>query len=273
MEREYNQNLAKIQQQMNQREQEHLLALQNKQETLNAMVEAKKLADDMAAENQRLLQAEKIKNRQDPFLPSSSAANAATCTQRFTKNKSPPKQKEHPLHRGLAQCQLHLPATNAVLAANPPLAPLSGGFRPAPSKIPKTEVLRRINGAEGGEMDWSGIDFDTWVRLRQMDVDAMRAARPAKPFSSGSPLDYALHIANFERVTNKPTASSKDKIKELVYWFSEVTQTRTSPLQSLSWNGCTKDRRILSLPSSKAFSEAIPSNRTTTTATSSYMRH
>ena len=161
MEREYNQNLAKIQQQMNQREQEHLLALQNKQETLNAMVEAKKLADNMAAENQRLLQAEKIKNRQDPFLPSSSAANAATCTQRFTKNKSPPKQKEHPLHRGLAQCQLHLPATNAGLAANPPLAPLSGGFRPAPSKIPKTEVLRRINGAENR----NGL---VWNRLRHV---------------------------------------------------------------------------------------------------------
>ena len=53
-----------------------------------------------------------------------------------------------------------------------------------------------------------------------MDVDAMRAARPAKPFASGSALDYALHVANFERVTNKPTASSKDKIEELAYWFS-----------------------------------------------------
>ena len=43
----------------------------------------------------------------------------------------------------------------------------------------------------------------------------MRAARPAKPFASGSALDYALHVANFERVTNRPTSSSKDKIEEM----------------------------------------------------------
>ena len=220
MEKEYNARLAEFQRQLNQREKEMLQQLNDKQQTLNAMVEAKQQSDAVAAETQRQLNAEKMRQKADVFLPSSTPANDPTTLNRFNKKKSPPKApKEHHLNQGLNHRQLHSPAVTAGLTGHLPFAPTSSGNGVNAAANPTTDFIRRMDTADYENMDWSGVAPDTWLRIRQMDLDAMRAARPAKPFSTGSPLDYAIHIANFERVTNKATARSRDKLEELSYWF------------------------------------------------------
>ena len=221
MEKEYNARLADFQRQLNQREQEMVQQLNQKQETLNAMVEAKRQADAVVAETQRQLYAVKTQKKADNFLPSSTPANDPTTLNRFSKKKSPPRaQKEHQLNQDLNHRQLHSPAATAGLPGHLLQAPQSVGSGVNTVNNSASDFIRRMDNADYENMDWSGVAPDTWLRIRQMDVDAMRAARPAKPFSSGSPMDYALHIANFERVTNKATASSRDKLEELTYWFA-----------------------------------------------------
>ena len=221
IEKEFNARLAECQRQMNLREQEMAQQLNQKQETLNAMVEAKRQADAAVAETQRLLNAEKTRRKTDNFLPSSTPANDPTTLNRFSKKKSPPKaQMEHQLNQDLNHRQLHSPAATAGLFGHRLQAPLSNGSGVNTARNPTSDFIRRMDNADYENMDWTGVAPDTWLRIRQMDVDAMRAARPAKPFSSGSPMDYALHISNFERVTNKATASSRDKLEELIYWFA-----------------------------------------------------
>ena len=221
MEKEYHARLAEIQAKVNQREQEMMQQLNQKQATLNEMVEAKRQADANVAEVQRQLMAEKTRRSSDILLPSSTPANDPTTLHKFSKKKSPPKaQKEHPLNQCLNHRQLHSPAATAGLSGNRPQVPSSNDNGMNAAGNPTSDFIRRMDNADYENMDWAGVSTDTWLRIRQMDVDAMRAARPAKPFSTGSSLDYALHIANFERVTNKATASSRDKIEELVYWFA-----------------------------------------------------
>ena len=221
MEKEYHARLAEIQAKVNQREQEMIQQLNQKQATLNEMVEAKRQADANVAEVQRQLMAEKTRRSSDILLPSSTPANDPTTLHKFSKKKSPPKaQKEHPLNQCLNHRQLHSPAATAGLSGNRPQVPSSNDNGMNAAGNPTSDFIRRMDNADYENMDWAGVSTDTWLRIRQMDVDAMRAARPAKPFSTGSSLDYALHIANFERVTNKATASSRDKIEELVYWFA-----------------------------------------------------
>ena len=221
MEKEFHARLADFQRQLNQREQEMLQQLNQKQTTLNEMTEAKRQSDAGVAELQRQLMAAKARRNADVLLPSSTPANDPTTLNKFMKKKSPPKaQKEHPLNQDLNRRQLHSPAATAALPGHLLHAPSSNDNGVKAAQNPTSDFIRRMDNADYENMDWTGVAPDTWLRIRQMDVDAMRAARPAKPFSTGSSLDYAIHIANFERVTNKATASSRDKLEELTYWFS-----------------------------------------------------
>ena len=221
MEKEFHARLAEFQRQLNQREQEMLQQLNLKQTMLNEMTEAKRQSDAGVAELQRQLMAEKTRRSADTLLPSSTPANDPTTLNKFMKKKSPPKaKKEHPLNQGLNHRQLHSPAATAGLPSHLLNVPSSNDNGVKVARNPAPDFIRRMENADYENMDWTGVAPDTWLRIRQMDVDAMRAARPAKPFSTGSSLDYALHIANFERVTNRATANSRDKLEELIYWFS-----------------------------------------------------
>ena len=54
----------------------------------------------------------------------------------------------------------------------------------APSAM---DFIRRFRDAKGGEIDWDGVSYDTYVRVRDMDFDKVEKARPSKPFINGSP--------------------------------------------------------------------------------------
>ena len=86
----------------------------------------------------------------------------------------------------------------------------------APSAL---DFIQRFRNAKGGEIDWSGVNYDTYVRVREMDFDKVEKARPSKPFVNGSPLEYARYMSKFDSTTNRPTFGSKDKLDELALWF------------------------------------------------------
>ena len=72
----------------------------------------------------------------------------------------------------------------------------------APSAL---DFIQRFRDAKGGEIDWSGVNYDTYVRVRDMDFDKVEKARPSKPFVNGTPLEYARYLSKFESTTNRPT--------------------------------------------------------------------
>ena len=152
----------------------------------------------------------------DNFLPSSTAANNPASAQRQRKSTSSPKTVgTHPLHAAIDQRQRSVELMD--IAANETSMPsrISVG-KEAPSAL---DFIQRFRNAKGGEIDWSGVNYDTYVRVREMDFDKVEKARPSKPFVNGSPLEYARYMSKFDSTTNRPTFGSKDKLDELALWF------------------------------------------------------
>jgi len=54
---------------------------------------------------------------------------------------------------------------------------------------------------------------------RAYQIESMKNARPAKPFSSDDPIEYTFHMSMFEEATNQSTITSQDKLREMIYWF------------------------------------------------------
>ena len=117
------------------------------------------------------------------------------------------------------------------IAANETSVPSGISGKEAPSAL---DFIQRFRDAKGGEIDWSGVSYDTYVRVRDMDFDKVEKARPSKPFINGSPLEYARYMSKFESTTNRPTFGSKDKLDELALWFGgdahHIISTYISPL-------------------------------------------
>ena len=117
------------------------------------------------------------------------------------------------------------------IAENETSVPSGISGKEAPSAL---DFIQRFRDAKGGEIDWSGVNYDTYVRVRDMDFDKVEKARPSKPFVNGSPLEYARYMSKFESTTNRPTFGSKDKLDELALWFGgdahHIISTYISPL-------------------------------------------
>ena len=211
--------IAAAQEQMKQKEQE----VQRLQEAAAAADEARRNAEANAAEQRRMLESEKNKRpSNDILLPSTCAANPPTSTLRFARRKSgsSPRQVQHPLHAALETRQGDQEHCAMNITSNETTVPSSHSSNAGKDSVPSVDAIQRFMNSKGGVMDWSGVSFDNWVRVRQMDVDAMRSKRPKAPFTSGTPLEYARFMAKFEDATNRPTIQSKDKLEELAEWFS-----------------------------------------------------
>ena len=80
-------------------------------------------------------------------------------------------------------------------------------------------ILTRLMGDCVITIDWSGVTMDTFTCLRQMDLDALKAARPKAVFSTGDPMAYSLYIKEFHDSTNLNTITYANKLAEMTHWF------------------------------------------------------
>ena len=196
--------------------------------------EAKRIAEDPVANQRRKIEQQRAaaaaaaataadnerRQREVHFmLPSTTPANPPTSAEKGKKKKSPPKKPanhEHPLHAALRERQTHPPTIDIT------------GNETSMESIPTNSdaslptgmnVLSRLMGDCVIKMDWSGMNPETIMRMRQMDIDSMKEARPRVPFSKGNAIEYSLHMSAFEEATKLTTVSFADKLKELTFWF------------------------------------------------------
>ena len=204
------------------------------EETARKATEARQIAED-AVENQRRMieqqraaaaaaeataaESERRQREVHFMLPSTTPANPPTSAEKNKKKRSSPKKaanQEHPLHAALRERQTHS-ATIDITGNETSMetTPIN-----SETSLPTgMNVLSRLMGDCVIKMDWSGMNPETIMRMRQMDVDSMKESRPRVPFSKGNAIEYSLHMSAFEEATKLATVSFADKLKELTFWF------------------------------------------------------
>ena len=146
------------------------------------------------------------------FLPSSTPANNPASAHRGGR-RLPPRNNVHPLDAELQNRQRN--AANSINISENETT-YSASTTAAPTGV---SIITRLMGDCVLQTDWTGVTPDTFARLRQMDLDAMKSARPKHPFSTGSPVKFAMHMSSFEEATERATISYSDKLSELLFWF------------------------------------------------------
>ena len=78
-------------------------------------------------------------------------------------------------------------------------------------------IITRMMGDCVISTDWTGVNMDVFTRLRQMDVDAMKASRPKVLFSTGDAMAYSIHFKAFQDATSLNTVTFSDKLAEMLH--------------------------------------------------------
>ena len=86
-------------------------------------------------------------------------------------------------------------------------------------------IITRLMGDCVITTDWTGVNMDTFTRLRQMDIDSMKAQRPKVLFSSGDAMAYSLHFKAFQDATDLNTVTFSDKLAEMLHWFDGTAKS------------------------------------------------
>ena len=64
------------------------------------------------------------------------------------------------------------------------------------------------------------LSNEGFFAMKQLAVNKAKDARPEVPFSSGTSIEYALHMNAFDSATDSEALDAKDKLFELTKWFA-----------------------------------------------------
>ena len=168
--------------------------------------------------------------------------------------KSPKGQKEHPLHADLRERQAAADAAKKAAAAEAEAAAaFAAASSPHPSAgitaneatvsslgsssdtDPKKDMLKaghqhqpvdsqrlkiRYDDPMHGSYVVGELSGEAYVRMKQLALERARDARPAEKFSSGSSVEYTMHMTRFEQATNNSAMDSGERLEELLHWFA-----------------------------------------------------
>ena len=168
--------------------------------------------------------------------------------------KSPKGQKEHPLHAELRERQAAADAAKKAAAAEAEAAAASAaasaphpsagiteneatesslgsshdsdpkkGMRKAcyqPNPVDSQRLKIRYDDPMHGSYVVGELSGEAYVRMKQLALERARDARPAEKFTSGSSVEYTMHMTRFEQATNNSAMDSGERLEELLHWFA-----------------------------------------------------
>ena len=143
----------------------------------------------IAAEQQRLQQEAAQRAQVDAFLPSTTPANNPASAFRGNARTSPA-QATAPVNNELLNRQQQPPLPLNNITENETNPSTMSWMRENASTSSGASIITRLMGDCVISTDWTGVNMDTFTRLRQMDVDAMKANRPKVLFSTGDAMAH-----------------------------------------------------------------------------------
>ena len=69
-------------------------------------------------------------------------------------------------------------------------------------------------------LEYGKLSNESFFAMKQLAVNKAKDARPEVPFSSGTSIEYALHMNAFDSATDSDALDAKDKLFELTKWFA-----------------------------------------------------
>ena len=89
-----------------------------------------------------------------------------------------------------------------------------------PNQVDSQRLKIRYDDPMHGSYVVGELSGEAYVRMKQLALERARDARPAEKFSSGTSVEYTMHMTRFEQATNNSAMDSGERIEELLHWFA-----------------------------------------------------